>query len=74
MTAQAQIKSTFRHELNVRRGDFKYPSHKEDFENPEKFVVRGADLMQLEQTLYKFWVYQTDKPLVSLQFLAQMSV
>ena len=45
-----------------------------DFENPEKFVVRGADLMQLEQTLYKFLVYQTDKPLVSLQFLAQMSV
>lgn len=45
-----------------------------DFENPEKFVVRGADLMQLEQTLYKFLVYQTDKPLVSLQFLAQMSI
>ena len=45
-----------------------------DFENPEKFVVRGAELMQLEQTLYKFLVYQTDKPLVSLQFLAQMSV
>ncbi|MGE4588727.1 MAG: DNA repair protein RecO [Acidaminococcaceae bacterium] len=45
-----------------------------DFENPEKFVVRGADLMQLEQTLYKFLVYQTDKPLVSLQFLAQISV
>ncbi len=45
-----------------------------DFANPEKFVVRGADLMQLEQTLYKFLVYQTDKPLVSLQFLAQISV
>ena len=45
-----------------------------DFANPEKFVVRGADLMQLEQTLYKFLVYQTDKPLVSLQFLAQMSI
>ena len=45
-----------------------------DFANPEKFVVRGADLMQLEQTLYKFLVYQTDKPLVSIQFLAQISV
>ena len=45
-----------------------------DFEQPEKFAVRGADLMQLEQTIYKFLVYQTDKPLLSLQFLAKMGV
>lgn len=45
-----------------------------DFENPGKFIVRGADLMQLEQVLYKFLIYQTDKPLKSLQFLAQMGI
>ena len=45
-----------------------------DFEQPEKFVVRGADLMQLEQTLYRFLLFQTDKPLRSLQFLAQIDL
>jgi len=36
--------------------------------------VRGGDLMQLEQILYRFIVYQIDKPLKSLSFLAQLGL
>ena len=43
-----------------------------DFTKPQDFVVRGGELMQLEQILYKFILYQTDKPLKSLDFLGQI--
>jgi DNA repair protein RecO (recombination protein O) len=43
-----------------------------DFTKQQEFVVRGAELMELEQILYKFILYQTDKPLKSLNFLGQM--
>ncbi|MFQ9936368.1 MAG: DNA repair protein RecO [Phascolarctobacterium faecium] len=39
-----------------------------DFNDPQPFTVRGGDLMQLEQILYRFIVYQIDKPLKSLSF------
>lgn len=45
-----------------------------DFTKPQEFTVRGQELMQLEQILYKFILYQTDKPLKSLSFLEQMQV
>ena len=38
-----------------------------DFNEPKPFTVRGGDLMQLEQILYRFIVYQIDKPLKSLK-------
>ena len=38
-----------------------------DFADPEHFVVRGGDLMQVEKILYRFLLYQTDRPLRSLQ-------
>jgi len=43
-----------------------------DFADPEHFVVRGGDLMQVEKILYRFLLYQTDRPLRSLQFLSQL--
>ena len=43
-----------------------------DFTKPQDFVVRGGELMQLEQILYKFILYQTDKSLKSLDFLGQI--
>lgn len=43
-----------------------------DFNAPPDFMVKGKDLMELEQILYKFILYQTDKPLKSLDFLAQI--
>ena len=43
-----------------------------DFIKPQEFTVRGQELMQLEQILYKFILYQTDKPLKSLDFLEQI--
>ena len=43
-----------------------------DFDKPQEFTVRGKELMQLEQILYKFILYQTDKPLKSLKFLEQI--
>ena len=43
-----------------------------DFNAPPDFVVKGKELMELEQILYKFILYQTDKPLKSLDFLAQL--
>lgn len=45
-----------------------------DFNDPQPFTVRGSDLMQLEQILYRFIVYQIDKPLKSLSFLAQLGL
>ena len=43
-----------------------------DFGKPSEFTVKGSALMELEQILYKFITYQTDKPLKSLNFLAQL--
>lgn len=45
-----------------------------DFGDPQPFIVRGGDLMQLEQALYRFILYQIDKPLKSLSFLAQLGL
>ena len=45
-----------------------------DFNDPQPFTVRGGDLMQLEQILYRFIVYQIDKPLKSLSFLASVRI
>lgn len=43
-----------------------------DMEKPERFTVRGVDLMELEKMLYKFVLFQTDRELNSLKFLAQL--
>ncbi len=43
-----------------------------DFTQPPSFTVKGSNLMELEQILYKFILYQTDRPLKSLNFLAQL--
>jgi DNA repair protein RecO (recombination protein O) len=43
-----------------------------DFNEPDHFVVRGGDLMQVEKIIYRFLMYQTDRPLKSLNFLAQL--
>ena len=45
-----------------------------DFKNPQPFKVRGGTLMELEKILQRFIVYQTDKPLKSLDFLSQTGV
>lgn len=44
-----------------------------DFKNPESFTVRGENLMELEKLLYKFILFQTDKPLNSINFLAKIA-
>lgn len=43
-----------------------------DFSAPPDFTVRGKELMEMEKILYQFILYQTDRPLRSLDFLAQM--
>lgn len=45
-----------------------------DFQNPAPFSVKGGELMELETALYKFILFQTDKPLNSINFLAQMGI
>lgn len=45
-----------------------------NFSDPQPFTVRGGDLMQLEQIIYRFIVYQIEKPLKSLSFLAQLGL
>lgn len=45
-----------------------------DYINPTSFEVRGGELMELERMLYKFIFFQTDKPLNSLSFLAQLGI
>ena len=45
-----------------------------DLRNPHSFTVKGGDLMELEKILYKFILCQTDKPLHSINFLAQMGL
>ena len=43
-----------------------------DLAAPPDFTVRGRELMALEKILYQFILYQTDRPLRSLGFLAKM--
>lgn len=43
-----------------------------DLNEPPDFTVRGRELMSLEKILYQFILYQTDRPIRSLEFLAQM--
>ena len=43
-----------------------------DLAAPPDFTVRGRELMALEKILYQFILYQTDRPLRSLEFLAKM--
>lgn len=43
-----------------------------DLAQPPNFTVRGRELMEMEKILHAFIVYQTDRPLHSLDFLAQM--
>ncbi len=45
-----------------------------DFQNPQPFSVKGGELMELEGILYKFILFQTDKELKSINFLAQMGM
>lgn len=45
-----------------------------DFQNPAPFTVKGGELMELEALLYKFILFQTDKPLNSINFLSQMGL
>jgi DNA repair protein RecO (recombination protein O) len=45
-----------------------------DFQNPVPFTVKGGELMELETILYKFIMFQTDKPLNSISFLSQMGM
>lgn len=45
-----------------------------NFQNPAPFTVKGGELMELETLLYKFILFQTDKPLNSISFLAQMGL
>lgn len=45
-----------------------------DFKQPAPFSVKGGELMELERLLYKFILFQTDKPLNSINFLAQMGI
>lgn len=43
-----------------------------DLENPGAFSVKGRSLMGLERILHGYLVYQTERPLKSLEFLAQL--
>lgn len=45
-----------------------------NFSDPEKFVVRGGTLMELEKLLYHFIMFQTDKPLNSLSFIRELGI
>ncbi len=45
-----------------------------DFRSPQKFSVRGAHLMELERLLCRFLLFQTDKPLKSLDYLNRLEI
>lgn len=45
-----------------------------DFQSPQKFSVRGAHLMELERLLCRFLLFQTDKPLKSLDYLNRLDI
>ena len=44
-----------------------------DLEEPEHFSVKGWALMELEQILHRYLVYQTEQPIRSLEFLRQIT-
>ena len=43
-----------------------------DLERPEEFRIQGRDLMELEYIVHAYLLYQTDRPLRSLEFLRQV--
>lgn len=45
-----------------------------DYANPAPMTIKGSALMELERNLYQFILFQTDKPLRSLEFLQQMKL
>ena len=45
-----------------------------NMESPERFMIKGATLMELEKLLYKYILFQTDKPLNSVNFLNQLGL
>ena len=44
-----------------------------DLAEPEHFSVKGGALMELEQILHRYLVYQTEQPIRSLEFLRQIA-
>ena len=44
-----------------------------DFEAPGHFTVKGGALMETEQALHRYLVYQTEQPLKSLDFIRQIA-
>ncbi|MBP5736241.1 MAG: hypothetical protein J6W55_02160, partial [Acidaminococcaceae bacterium] len=44
-----------------------------DFSEPGSFSVKGAALMELEQILHRYLVYQTEQPINSLAFIRQIA-
>lgn len=44
-----------------------------DFTEPGNFTVKGAALMELEQILHRYLVYQTEQPINSLAFIQQLA-
>lgn len=43
-----------------------------DLEHPTSFTVHGRELMELEHLVLSYLLYQTDRPLQSLEFLHQL--
>jgi DNA repair protein RecO (recombination protein O) len=44
-----------------------------DMAEPGHFSVKGGALMELEQILHRYLVYQTEQPIRSLEFLRQIA-
>lgn len=44
-----------------------------NFAEPGNFSVKGSALMELEQALHRYLVYQTEQPLKSLDFIRQIA-
>ena len=44
-----------------------------NFADPGNFSVKGAALMELEQALHRYLVYQTELPIKSIDFIRQVS-
>ena len=44
-----------------------------DFSEPGSFSVKGSALMELEQILHRYLVYQTEQPINSLAFIRQIA-
>lgn len=43
-----------------------------DFSSDERFSVKGGALMELERILHSYLLYQTDRPLKTLEFIRQL--